>query len=453
MQSSLWREANKQINAPGVYIFKDQTGKVLYVGKSINVRERLKQHLVSPYDKAKAIVSAAKKIEVIPVSSELEALLVEAKLIKKNLPRYNSAAKDDKHPLYIKITAEVYPKVQTSRKEEGKATYFGPFPSSAAVRSVLRQVRRIFPFHSQNKIGKQPCLYSHIGLCKPCPAYIEQIKDQKSPAMRCSLIKMKEEYKKNIKRIQELLSGKSRSLHKTLGREMKQAARGEDFETAAKIREQIRRLEYITAPYKNPKEYLENPNLLEDIRHNEAKSLYNLLKPHFRRLTYPKRIECFDISHLSGENATSSMVTFTKGESDKNFYRHFKIRTKDSHDDYLMVKETLQRRFRHLDDWGKPDLIIIDGGKGQVGAARLVLKEYAVRIPVIGLAKRLEEIIIPRLHLGGVNLNSKLDVGYVVFRLPLGSPALSLLQRMRDEAHRFARRLHFKLRLRSINLQ
>ena len=262
---------------------------------------------------------------------------------------------------------------------------------------------------------------------------------------------MKIEYRKNIKRIKDLLSGKSISLHKGLQKEMVNAAKQEDFELASKIRDQIKNLEYITAPYKSPREYLENPNLLEDIRQNEAKSLYELLKPHFKYLKYPVRIECYDVSHLSGKSATSSMVTFVNGEPEKTFYRHFKIKSKNSRDDYAMLRETLIRRIKHFTDWGRPDLIIIDGGKGQVGAARIVLKEFNVHIPVIGLAKRLEEVVIPRLHLGGVNVKEKLDAGFIVFRLPAGSPALSLLQRIRDEAHRFARRYHFKLRLRSLS--
>lgn len=444
---SLQQQASRLITTPGVYIFRNYEGKMLYVGKSINVRDRVKQHLTNTFEKTRALINSAQTIEAIPVASELEALLLEANLIKHNLPRYNSTAKDDKHPLYIKITREDYPKVTTSRKEEGKqALYFGPFPSSSAVKSVLRQVRRIFPYHSQNKIGKRPCLYSHLGLCNPCPSYIEQIKNKQSLLSKSqnSKIKMKLEYRKNIKRIKDLLSGKSKTLYNSLQKEMKQAAQEEDFELASKIRDQIKHLEYITAPYKNPREYLENPNLLEDIRQNEAKSLYELLKPHFKYLKYPARIECYDVSHLSGKNATSSMVTFVNGEPEKTFYRHFRINLKNSQDDYAMLKETLMRRLKHFTDWGKPDLLIIDGGKGQVGAARIVLKEYKVNIPVIGLAKRLEEIIVPNIHFEGV--------GFTVFRLPTGNPALSLLQRLRDEAHRFARRLHFKLRLRSINL-
>lgn len=441
---SLQQQISSLITAPGVYIFRDYEGKVIYVGKSISVRDRVKQHLASDYEKTRALVNSAQTIEAIPVASELEALLLEANLIKQNLPHYNSTAKDDKHPLYIKITGEEYPKVITSRKEEdGRGLYFGPFPSSSAVKSVLRCVRRIFPYHSQNKIGKRPCLYAHLGLCNPCPSYIENTQNP------IDKIQMKIEYRKNIKRIKDLLSGKSISLHKELQKEMVNAAKQEDFELASKIRDQIKNLEYITAPYKSPREYLENPNLLEDIRQNEAKSLYELLKPHFKYLKYPVRIECYDVSHLSGKNATSSMVTFVNGEPEKTFYRHFKIKSKNSRDDYAMLRETLIRRIKHFTDWGRPDLIIIDGGKGQVGAARIVLKEFNVHIPVIGLAKRLEEVVIPRLHLGGVNVKEILDAGFIVFRLPTGSPALSLLQRIRDEAHRFVRRLHFKLRLQS----
>lgn len=446
---SLAEKAASLISAPGVYLFRDSQGVVLYIGKSVNVHDRVKQHLSSSFEKARAIVNSSQSVEAISVASELEALLLEAQLIKRHLPRYNSASKDDKHPLYIKITREDYPKVTTSRKGEGLSVnnrsdiYFGPFPSSWAVRSVLKQIRRIFPFHSHSKIGKRPCFYFHLGFCQPCPSYIEQLHDKSKSRLR-------KEYLRNIQRIKMLLSGRSKSLHKTLEKEMKNAARSQNFESAARIRDKIKHLAYITAHYKNPKEYLENPNLLEDIREHETKDLYKLLKPHFKYLKYPKRLECYDVAHLAGKNAASSMVTFVSGEPDKTFYRHFRIRAESSQDDYLMLKETLTRRFKHFTDWGKPDLIIIDGGKGQVGSARVILKEYALRIPTIGLAKRLEEIVVPRLRLGSREKQDKLNLNYTIFRLPTGSPALSLLQRIRDEAHRFARSYHFRLRLKEV---
>jgi excinuclease ABC subunit C len=442
MSNDLIRAQIKDLpTTPGIYQFKNDKGEVLYVGKSTNIRERIKSHLASDGEKTRAMVRASTHIEPITVSSELEALLLEAQLIKQYMPRYNSAAKDDKSPLYIKITtSEEYARVMTSRREDTPDTFFGPFPSSQTVKRVLKQIRRVFPYHS-GQITKRPCLYSHIGLCNPCPGkIIAEIHKDKAAAL-------KTDYQNNIKQIIKLLSNKTDVLKKQLEKEMKSVAKSEDFEKAASLRDQLNQLNYITSPYNNPREYLANPNFLEDVRDEELKNLYELLKPHYKYLKKPVRIECYDNSHLQGRAATSSMVTFINGEPDKNFYRHFRIRGANSRDDFAMMQETLTRRIKHFEDWGKPDLIVIDGGKGQVGAARVVFRELGVNIPVIGLAKRLEEIIVPKITLAD---QDKKTASYTVFRLPTGAPALRVLQRMRDEAHRFARRYHFKLRLREV---
>lgn len=431
--NSLQNQVEASITAPGVYFLKDEKGEILYVGKSTNVRDRLKSHLVSEGEKARSMVSQSVKIEVVPVEYELEALLLEAQLIKKYLPRYNSTAKDDKHPLYIKITHEEYPKITISRKEEGGHLYFGPFPSSRIVKSVLRQIRRVYPFCQQKNIGKRGCLYSHIGLCNPCPSEIVQVQDGSTRQ------KMKNEYKQNIKNIVKLLSGKHKTLRREMVREMENAAKTENFELASKLRDRIKNLDYITAPYKSPKEYMENPNLLEDIRTQELNLLYDLLKLKMKYLRKIKRIECFDISHTGSKSTTASMVTFVNGEPDKNLYRRFKIRTVIKADDTSSMLETFERRLKHITDWGLPQLFIVDGGKGQVAAALEALKENNIEIPVIGIAKRLEEIIIP-----------KSEGGYTIVRLSDANPALHLLQRIRDEAHRFARKYHFSLRMKSL---
>jgi excinuclease ABC subunit C len=249
---------------------------------------------------------------------------------------------------------------------------------------------------------------------------------------------LKDEYKRNIKRIIALLSGKQKTVKKELEKEMQKYVKLEDFEKAAQIRDQLSNLEYVTSPYRKPTEYLKNPNLIEDTREEEIKKLYEILGPRMKNLHTPRRIECFDNSHTGGKEATSSMVTFINGEPNKNYYRQFKIRKASGQDDFAMMRETISRRINHLDDWGRPDLVIIDGGKGQVSAALEALKEKNISVPLIGLAKRLEEIIIPR------------EDGYTAIRLRDDNPALHLLQRLRDESHRFARRYHFKLRLKKV---
>ena len=196
VSKDLLKQAKEADKSPGVYIFKNKSGEVIYVGKSISVRERLLSHIVSRGGKSQDIVRNAVEVSIIPVLSELESLLVEAQLIKKHLPRYNVSAKDDKHPLYIKITTEEFPKITTSRNDgERKARYFGPFPSSSTVKQVLRQIRHTFPYCSQKRLTKRPCLYSHLGLCAPCPNKINGVSDLDS---RLELTK---KYKSSIRKI------------------------------------------------------------------------------------------------------------------------------------------------------------------------------------------------------------------------------------------------------------
>ncbi len=443
MMNQLLKQAATLEKSPGVYIFKKPGGTVIYVGKSISIRDRVISHIRAKGTKSQDISNAASDISSIPVLSELEALLLEAELIRKYMPRYNSASRDDKHPLYIKITTgEEYPKVLTSRKENLKKTrYFGPFPASSTVKSVLRQLRRTFPYCSQKQITKRTCLYSHLGLCNPCPNYTNSLLD-----LDLKLV-LKAKYKSNIRKILLLLSGKTKRLEKTLLGDMKAASLGEDFEKAGEIRDQLRKLSYITKPYEKVGAYLENPNLVADIRAEETAVLRDVLSSHMSVSTSISRIECYDVAHTGGKATTCSMVTFVDGEPDKNLYRRFQIRRVRGIDDYASLKEALSRRLKHLEDWGRPDLIVIDGGKGQVSAAIDVLhsrsenvstlREWALDIPVIGLAKRLEEIVIPLP-----------DGSFQSIVLGIRSPAVQLLQRLRDEAHRFARSYHFKLRMR-----
>lgn len=419
---------------PGVYLFKDGSRHVLYVGKSTNLRERIKSHLLAKGAKSRALIGSSQKAEYIPVSYELEALLLEAQLIKKYLPRYNSRAKDDKHPLYIKITVtEKFPKISTSRLENEKnAMYFGPFPSSGTTRQVLQNLRKIFPYCAQKSIGKKPCFYFHIKLCNPCPALIVKVGDKSLQR------KLTKSYRENIKKTVMILSGKTKQLIGKLTKDMKHASKEENFERAAKWRDQLKALSYITTPYKSPGAYLEQPDFIEELRKTELTALQKLLAPFFPGFEYPGRIEYIDIAHLAGEAATASLVVFINGQPEKNLYRRFRVHGKETRNDYWMMKEILKRRLGHLDDWGSPDLIVLDGGKPQVSAGKEVLSEAKTKIPLIGFAKRFEEVVIrgnQRFHI--VRLKD-----YVLAR--------NLLRRLENEAHRFARAYHFKLRLKEI---
>lgn len=409
---------------PGVYLYANKDGTIIYVGKAKNLKNRLSSYFAANLlPKTKLLMEEAYKVMAIKVNSEIEALLLEAKLIKKYYPKYNIALKDDKSNLYIGITKDKYPRILPLRKtqlplEELKYVY-GPFTHGLATKKILKMARRAFPY-SQHLPGNRVCLYKQIGLCNPCPSEIELETDLNKKE---ELIK---KYKKNIKNIRKFLNGEFNSLKHSLETQMKESAKVNDFESAAMLKRQIDYINLITTPTVSPYEYIRDPNLIEDIRLKESEDLKQILKPFFN-INKISRIECFDIAHLMGTNPTASMVTFIDGEADKTYYRHFKIRRRQGNSDVDSIKEVLIRRKQHFEDWGVADLIIVDGGKPQVSVAQDVIWD----IPLIGLAKQFETIVI--YHEGK----------FVEIKLPNG-PAKYLVQRLRDEAHRFARRLHHK---------
>src|SRR5258708_1320156 len=410
---------------PGVYLYKNSKGIVHYVGKAKNLKNRVTSYFVTSLtEKTAQMISESVDLSYIIVSSEFEALLLEAHLISKYKPKYNIALKDDKSPLYIGVTKDKYPRIITFRKKDMsnldlKAS-FGPFLDGGGATRILRIIRRIIPF-SQHLPSKRIFLYKQLGFCNPCPSEIENETD---PIVQK---KLRRKYVEQVRKVKLILSGKLETVKKQLVKEMKYYSDLENFEEAAIIARQIRAFDFITLPKTDPEEYLENPNLVTDIRELELKNLKEIIGKYIK-VKKLDRIECFDIAHLSGTFPTASMVTFTKGIPDKNYYRHFKMYNKKRRSDVDSIAEVLERRLKHLEDWGKPDLIIVDGGKPQVSIASEILKEY--KLPVIGLAKRFETIVI------------KVDNNFIEVRAR-GS-ALALLQKIRDEAHRFARRLHHK---------
>lgn len=403
----------------GVYLYFNQD-KIIYIGKAINLKRRVSSYFDLDLDtKTRKMISEARFISFIQVASELEALLLEARLIKKYQPHYNIIAKDDKHPLYIRITKEECPRILTARKideSQKNIAFFGPFPSSKNVYSVLRMLRHVFPY-SDHKIGKRACIYSHIGLCNPCPSEIEKIKNEKEKNEEI------QKYKRNIKNIKSVLDGKIEKVVKGLNGEMQNFSKAEDFENAALIRNQMEGLEYITRPQTLSDFYIENPNLYEDNRRKELSSLKKLLKEGGITVSSLKRMECFDIAHLAGTEKTASMVTLVDGEAYKRYYRHFKIKKVKGNNDYASMEEVAKRRSLHFKDWGRPNIIIVDGGLGQIKA----FKKVIVDIPVVGIAKNPDRLIT----------ESR--------KIKLQGPALNIVSRIRDEAHRFARRYHHKL--------
>jgi len=412
---------SKLPDRPGVYSFLKHKRPV-YIGKAVNLKSRIKSYLgIELLPKTKKMVEESDELRVIKVESELESLLLETELIRKYQPVYNIISKDDKHALYIRITKEKYPRVITARKiEVGKRdniAVFGPFPSSGNVKSVLKMIRKIFPY-SDHKLGKKVCLENQIGLCNPCPNYIEAHSNINEKN------KMLTEYLNNIRMIKKILSRKSNLVKNALSKRMSKLSKDLKYEEASKIRDQIRKLEYIQQPINSEISFIENPNLLEDIRKDEQINLEKIIEKYYGKKITISRIECFDIAHISGENTTASMVTFISGEPAKEYYRRIKIRKTDGVNDIQSMKEVAQIRNNRLSDWGKPDLIIVDGGKAQVN----VFKKYINDMPIIGLAKRTERILIE-----GKYLDLSKQKSY------------NLIKRIDDEAHRFARRYHHLL--------
>lgn len=367
------------------------------------------------------MVSQIKQIRTIIVSSEIEALLLEANYIKKHKPKYNIRLIDGKNYPLIRISIEKYPKILVARRtDDKKSVYFGPFPNATAMKLVLKTIRKIFPYQSVTNHAKKICLYYHLGLC-PCPPVFASDEFQK-------------EYKKTIRHIVDFLNGNTKKIIRDLIKERGALSKNEEFEKANILQNKINAIEVITGPfYKNVFDLDVNPNFLQDLRKKEISDLKEILNKNNVRVINLKRIECFDISNISGTNATGSLVVFTNGEKDSGWYRRFRIRLNKGPDDFAMIQEVLKRRLNHP-EWPYPDLIIVDGGKGQVASALKVLtiKQFNnIMIPVIGLAKR-EEIIITS--------------SFKEIVLPKDSDALKLIMRIRDEAHRFAITYHRKLR-------
>ena len=396
---------------------------MLYVGKAINLKSRVRSYFTNQKnlgEKTRNLVTQIAKIKTIRVESEIESLLLEANLIKKYQPKYNIKLTDGKAYPLIRITIkDKYPKVLVARKtNDPKSLYFGPFPNATAMRLVLKTVRRIFPFQSVINHPDKPCFYYHLGLC-PCPGVFND-----------------KQYKLTIRHIIKFLNGQTKSVIRDLEKERNVLSKNQQFEKAAEIQIKIDAITLVTSKFYAPFEYEKNPNLREDIRNNELELLKNELISKGTLVKKLRRIECYDISNTSGKNATGSMVVFINGEKDSSLYRKFKIRDtyNDLPNDFAMMEEVIRRRLQHK-EWGEPDLIIVDGGKGQISSALKALGLENLKIPVVGLAKQ-EEIIITS--------------DFKEIRLPKESSHLLLVMRIRDEAHRFAITYHKKLRAKSI---
>lgn len=423
---------------PGVYFHKDAKGDIIYVGKAAVLRNRVRQYFQKSRGrdpKTEALVMEIADIDWMVVDSEIEALFLEAEMIRRYMPRYNILLRDDKAMSYIRIDYDSdYPTVSTTRRPlDDGARYYGPYNSLTAVRQALKLLRRVFPYATRRVPGqKRASLHYHLGL------------DPGLEEGRTSL----EDYRANLRKLMAMIEGKRQTIVRELERDMKRAARAKDFEHAARLRNQLFALQGLSKQVIfSDKEFLD---ISKDHALNELVNLLSIPK-------FPRRIEGYDISHMQGTDVVASMVVFTNGVSDKAEYRKFKTKINHNNDFYNM-NETLRRRLseKNRKAWGVPDLVLIDGGKGQLDAAIQARDECGCsRIPFIGLAKREEQIVIQK-DKSGVSLNqeelhrlggfmSESD-DFILVNVPHNTNLVKLLQRIRDESHRFAVSYHSVLK-------
>ena len=510
-------------NKPGVYIMRDASDTIIYIGKAKNLIKRVKSYFREKLDRPKTqiLMSHFDSLEYIVTNSEKEALILEATLIKKHRPRYNVQLKDDKRYPYVKITDEKFPRLLITRNVTKNGIYYGPFTDVGSVKKTVKFLKSLFKIRTcRNMDG--PCLNSQIDLCyAPCADKITV-----------------KEYSEIINKIDLFFQGKYSTIVKNLKDEMMEAAGNEEYEKAAVIRDQIASIEeimekqfvdlvdddldqdviaiapgddevvVIIMPIRNGKivgrddflissseimfafiqqyygynrhvpkqilldEDIDDKELLEEwltdlrgnkvsikvpqkgvklrlvkmarknaeiIKHQKKKMESALieLKKYLKLERLPHVIEGYDISNISGKFAVGSKVSFKEGKPDKKRYKHFKMETPGPND-FAMMEELLTRRLKMVDRDPEPDLIVIDGGKGQLGMACGVLEKLNLtHIPIIGLAKEFEEVFIP---------NSSRPI-----IIPKNNQALHLLQQVRDESHRFAITYHRKLRSKDIS--
>lgn len=381
---------------------KDVSAQVIYIGKAALLKKRVGSYFSKSYGSAKqmAMVEKITDIDYILTDSEADALILESALIKKNKPQYNVSLRDDKNYPLVKITNEDFPRlVVVRRRLEGGTTYFGPYTDAKLLRQAIKVLRRVFPYCTCRIFPKESCLNYDIGFC-PAP---------------CIRKVSKKEYAKNIEDIRLFLEGKNEELFAKLSKEMSVFSKERNFEKALELRNKISALSSMSGA--------------ASVYEAEARELRRVLglKDNLRR------IEAFDISSISQKLVVGSMVSFLDGRPDKNNYRRFRIKG-ERFDDCSAIAEVVRRRYKRilLGEETAPDLILIDGGKGQLGAAKSELNNLRLKIPIISLAKKEEEIY----------LTTKDEP----LRLAMDSKALILIRRIRDEAHRFALAYHRLLR-------
>lgn len=461
MNKQLANKLKELPKGPGVYFHKSAAGEIIYVGKAAVLRNRVRQYFQKSRlrdTKTDALVAEIQDVDWMEVESELEALFLEAEMVRRYMPRYNILLRDDKAMSYIRIDYDSdYPTVTTTRHPlDDKARYYGPYFSAYQIKQALRLLRRIFPYAVKKSTGqKRASLHYHIGL---------------DPGLESGKTSL-EDYRKNLKRLMSVIEGKKQGLVRELEKEMKRFAGLQQYEEASRLRNQLASLKELG------RQVLFSDKEFSDISKDKAltqlQGLLGLKSP-------PRRIEGYDISHMSGTNVVGSMVVFVNGVSKRDEYRKFKISVQRN-DDYASMQEIIKRRFsdKNQKKWGLPSLLLIDGGTGQLSAATRSLKDQGIAVPIIGVAKREEELVISRtdsnisaemldklskepvagvtvipsgdyyfvnLHVGQSNAGSHSKNLRGGFSASPYIDTVKLLQRIRDEAHRFAVSYHTVLK-------
>jgi len=404
-------------DAPGVYLMRDCSGQVLYVGKANSLKKRLLNYLSRDLGgRTQMLMAKVADVEFRLTPNEAMALLLEFKLIHEFKPRYNISLKDDKSFPFIRISPDVFPLIQVTRKKnDASSRYLGPYTNTKLLKNALKIIRLEFAYRSCQRLPKQSCIYYEINLCPaPCIGKISQ-----------------KEYQQRMANIILILEGRQDLLISKLTKSMQDKSGAGDFEAAARMRDQI----IILSRMAGWKDGSSCRNELEELK--QSLNLKDL----------PARIEGFDISNLSGKQATGAMVSFYHGQADKNNYRRFRIKSVQGIDDYKMLAEILRRRYTRLLKEKKtlPDLLLIDGGKGHLLTAAKQLAALNLHIPLVSIAKP------PKGACGFMRGRDKENIyssqpGKLRVALVSSGAAMNLIRRIRDEAHRFALSYHHLLR-------
>lgn len=412
---------------PGVYLMKDAVGRVIYVGKAKNLRSRAGSYFLKAAALERRTAELVKEIhdiDFMPADSEVDAVLAEARLIKDIQPRFNSDLKDDKTFPYLEITTrEDFPRVEFTREPSERGTkLYGPFPSAGSLRAAINVLQKIFKFrtcsldideHDERWRWFRPCLLASIEQC----------------TAPCNLRISKEDYRRDIHRLQMFMQGQKASLLKEMRAEMTAAAKDLKFEVAARLRDEIHQLETL-----HDRGELDE-HVQPEVFYVDPQKGLNGLKQVLKLAQTPRTIEGVDIAHLGGGETVASLVQFIDGLPFKPGYKRYKIRGVTGIDDFKSIHEVVARRFQRLHDEGNsfPDILLVDGGKGQLSAAMDAFTSLEITPPtVISLAKREEEIYLP-------GQSEPLVLSRHAY-------SLRLLQYVRDEAHRFAQHYHHILR-------